>query len=93
LGLVFQRVLIRRQRTRWGSCSNRGTISLNCCLLFQPPQAVRYLLIHELVHTVHMNHSQRFWERVARHCPQFHSLDRQLRAGWRQVPSWVFADD
>ena len=93
LGLGFQRVLVRRQRTRWGSCSTRGTISLNCCLLFQRPQVTRYLLVHELVHTLHMNHSQRFWQRVSRHCPDYSSLDRELLDGWRRVPSWVFGDE
>jgi predicted metal-dependent hydrolase len=92
LGFTYGRSIVRRQRTRWGSCSTRGTISLNCCLLFQPPQVVRYLFVHELAHTRHMNHSPRFWECVARHCPDYEQLDRQLLAGWRRVPSWVFAD-
>ncbi|MHB8812354.1 MAG: M48 family metallopeptidase [Steroidobacteraceae bacterium] len=93
LGFSYQRVLIRRQRTRWGSCSTRGTISLNCCLLFQRPAVVRYLMIHELAHTQHMNHSRRFWHCVARHCPEYRSLDRELLDGWRRVPDWVFADE
>lgn len=93
LGFGFERVLVRRQRTRWGSCSTRGTISLNCCLLFQRPPVVRYLLIHELVHTLHMNHSHSFWQRVARHCPDYSGLDRELLDGWRRVPSWVFTDE
>ncbi|MGH8298096.1 MAG: M48 family metallopeptidase [Steroidobacteraceae bacterium] len=93
LGFSYERVLIRRQRTRWGSCSTRGTVSLNCCLLFQRPAVVRYLMIHELVHTLHMNHSRRFWQRVARHCPEYRSLDRELLDGWRRVPGWVFGDD
>jgi predicted metal-dependent hydrolase len=92
LGFSYDRLLIRRQRTRWGSCSTRGTISLNCCLLFQRPPVVRYLMIHELVHTLHMNHSRRFWQRVARHCPDYRSLDRELLDGWRRVPDWVFGD-
>jgi predicted metal-dependent hydrolase len=92
-GFRYERVLIRRQRTRWGSCSNRGTISLNCCLLFQRAAVVHYLLIHELVHTMHMNHSRRFWQRVQRHCPDYQSLDRELLDGWRRVPSWVFGDE
>ena len=54
---------------------------------------LRYLLIHELVHTLHMNHSRRFWQRVARHCPEYESLDRELLDGWRRVPSWVFGDE
>jgi predicted metal-dependent hydrolase len=93
LGFSYDRVLIRRQRTRWGSCSTRGTISLNCCLLFQRPAVVRYLMIHELVHTQHMNHSRRFWHGVARHCPEYRSLDRELLDGWRRVPDWVFGDE
>ena len=90
-GLRYSKAVIRRQRSRWGSCSTRGTISLNVSLLFQRPQVVRYLLIHELAHTLHMNHSKRFWQCVARHCPQYESLDAQLVAGWRRVPGWVFA--
>jgi predicted metal-dependent hydrolase len=92
MGLPFRRLVVRRQRTRWGSCSTRGTISLNCCLLFQRPEVVRYLLIHELAHVRHMNHSARFWELVARHCPDYRRLDRELLDGWRRVPSWVFRD-
>ena len=88
LRLPYTKMLIRRQRTRWGSCSTRGTISLNCCLLFQRPEVVRYLLIHELVHTRHMNHSKRFWRCVAGYCPEFERLDRELRDGWRRVPQW-----
>ena len=89
-GLRYSKLVVRRQRSRWGSCSVRGTISLNCCLLFQRPEVVRYLLIHELSHTLHMNHSKRFWQCVAALCPQHSSLDAELCAGWRRVPAWVF---
>src|SRR5271170_7275194 len=84
------RVAIRCQRTRWGSCSTRGTVSLNCSLVFLRPQVVRYLFIHELAHTKHMNHSASFWHLVAKLEPEYRSLDRELLAGWRTVPSWVF---
>ena len=90
LGLKFSRAVIRRQRSRWGSCSVRGTISLNCCLLFQRAAVVRYLMIHELAHTLHMNHSKRFWQAVAVHCPGYRALDAELLEGWRRVPDWVF---
>ncbi len=90
-GFVFRRMALRRQRTRWGSFSSRGTISLNVCLAFQSPEVLRYLLIHELSHTLHMNHSAAFWTCVARHCPDWQRLDRELVAGWRVVPQWVFA--
>jgi predicted metal-dependent hydrolase len=88
-GFSYSRVVVRRQRTRWGSCSRRGTISLNCTLLFQRPEVVRYLLIHELAHTQHMNHSRRFRACVASCCPQYRRLDQELRDGWRNVPEWV----
>lgn len=88
-GLPYERLQIRRQRTRWGSCSRSGTISLNVCLLFQPPDVVNYLLVHELAHTRHMNHSARFWSLVGRIEPRWRELDALLTHGWRAVPAWV----
>jgi len=90
LNYPVARVSIRCQRTRWGSCSTRGTVSLNCSLLFLRPAVVRYLCVHELAHTKHMNHSQRFWNLVEKLEPDYQSLDRELLAGWRTVPEWVF---
>jgi predicted metal-dependent hydrolase len=90
LNYPVARVAIRCQRTRWGSCSTRGTVSLNCSLVFLRPQVVRYLFIHELAHMKHMNHSANFWRLVERLEPEYRSLDRELLAGWRTVPSWVF---
>jgi predicted metal-dependent hydrolase len=84
------RVAIRCQRTRWGSCSTRGTVSLNCSLVFLRPEVVRYLFVHELAHTKHMNHSPNFWNLVGRLEPEYRSLDRELLAGWRTVPGWIF---
>jgi predicted metal-dependent hydrolase len=89
-GFDFSRVQIRRQRTRWGSCSISGTISLNVCLLFLDPAVVRYLLIHELCHTRHMNHSVRFWDLVETCEPNYRQLDRSLTRAWRHVPWWMF---
>jgi predicted metal-dependent hydrolase len=88
-GLGYERIQIRRQRTRWGSCSRTGTISLNACLLFQPADVVNYLLIHELAHTRHMNHSRRFWKLVESLEPRWRELDAALTRGWRQVPAWA----
>jgi hypothetical protein len=87
----FQRLQIRLQRSRWGSCSRQGTISLNACLLFQRPEVVRYLLVHELAHRQHMNHGPRFWALVAEHEPEWRTLDRELAHGWQQVPRWALA--
>ena len=87
----FSAVRIGCQRSRWGSCSRRGTISLNCSLLFQRPAVLRYLLVHELAHRRHMNHSAEFWQHVAAHEPDWRLLDRELAGGWRAVPPWIFA--
>lgn len=89
-GFQFRRMQVRRQRTRWGSCSASGTISLNACALFLEPAVLRYLLIHELAHTRHMNHSPRFWALVEAHAPDYRRLDRELVSGWRRVPGWAF---
>ena len=90
LNYSVARVSIRCQRTRWGSCSTRGTVSLNCSLLFLTLEVVRYLFIHELAHTQHMNHSANFWRLVEKIEPDYRRLDRDLLAGWRTVPGWVF---
>ncbi len=89
LGLPFARVTVRGQKSRWGSCSSSGTISLNRKLLFVPPQLVDYLCVHELCHMVHPNHSPRFWALVARFLPQHRALEAELREAGRHVPSWA----
>lgn len=85
-GLRHERVQVRAQRTRWGSCSAAGTISINCALLFLPPRLVRYLFVHELCHLEVLNHSPRYWSRVAAHCPDWRRDDRALHDAWRLVP-------
>jgi predicted metal-dependent hydrolase len=90
LGIDYARMHLRRQRTRWGSCSAAGTISLNLCLMFQRPAVVRYLMVHELCHRRHMNHSDRYWRLVESFEPEWRVLDAELLKGWRHVPAWVF---
>lgn len=85
----FRKIQVRCQRTCWGSRSSSGTISLNLCLLFLAPELTRYLMIHELCHGRHMNHSKRFWKLVARYEPEYQSLDRRLGESWRDVPTWL----
>jgi predicted metal-dependent hydrolase len=89
-GIDFARMHLRRQRTRWGSCSAAGTISLNMCLMFQRPAVVRYLLVHELCHRRQLNHSPRFWQLVETFEPGWRGLDAELLRGWQHVPAWVF---
>ncbi len=88
-GIEIARVQVRRQRTRWGSCSRSGTVSVNACLMFQRAEVVRYLFAHELAHTVHLNHSRAFWRLVETFEPGWRELDRELSAGWRSVPHWA----
>ncbi len=79
-GVDVRRVVVRNQRSRWGSCSASGTISLNWRLV-QTPDSVRdYVIHHELVHLRHeMNHSDRFWARVADACPWWREAERWLK--------------
>ncbi len=91
-GLSFRGVTVRRQRSRWGSCSARHDISLNCALLFMEPQLVRHVLVHELAHTRHLHHGPAFWRLVGRLAPDFESAERALRGAWRDVPAWVNHD-
>jgi len=89
VGVAPTSVRVRLQRTRWGSCSSAGGISLNAGLLFLAPELVRYLLIHELSHMLVLNHSRRFWKAVERHEPDWRDLDRRLGASWGVVPIWA----
>ena len=78
-GLTVQRVTVRNQKSRWGSCSRRGTISLNWRLI-QTPELVRdYIILHELMHLRQMNHSDRFWQEVAAVCPNYQAAEQWLK--------------
>lgn len=85
----YRAMHIRGQRSCWGSHSSSGTISINYCLLFLEPVLLRYLMIHELCHARHMNHSRRFWQRVGRYEPEYRRLDKALGDAWTQIPAWV----
>ena len=82
----YKTMHVRGQKTCWGSHSSSGTISINYCLLFLEPAAVRYLMIHELCHSRHMNHSGRFWKRVGKFEPDYKRLDKALTDSWTRVP-------
>jgi predicted metal-dependent hydrolase len=88
-GQSYRNLHIRGQRTRWGSYSSHGTISLNYCLLFLDPEVLRYLIVHELCHARQLNHSRRFWRLVERHEPDYRRLDQALASSWSRVPSWL----
>jgi len=75
-----RRVVVRNQRSRWGSCSRSGTVSLNWRLIQAPILVRDYIILHELAHLKVMNHSRRFWTEVARLCPEFDQAERWLKA-------------
>jgi predicted metal-dependent hydrolase len=66
-GFKYTTVKIRKSRTRWGSCSSKRTISLSFYLMLLPSHLIEYVLLHELCHTIHMNHSPAFWELLDKH--------------------------
>jgi hypothetical protein len=78
LGISYERVSIRDQRTRWGSCSSRGTLSFSWRLVLSPPAVLEYVVAHELLHVREPNHSRRFWALLDRHRP-----------GWREEAAWL----
>ncbi|MCD6055222.1 MAG: uncharacterized protein K0R12_184 [Gammaproteobacteria bacterium] len=86
--LPYRSLQIRSQHRRWGSCSHRGDISLNDKLLFLPPNLVNHVLIHELCHTRHLNHSKHFWALVKRLDPAYHASRCALSRAEAFLPDW-----
>lgn len=79
LGVTYERISIRSQHTRWGSCSTKGNLNFNCLLMLAPPEVLDYVVIHELCHRLEMNHSARFWTLVENCCPDYRSCRRWLK--------------
>ena len=79
IGVAPLRITLRDQKTRWGSCSSRGAISFNWRIIMAPPPVLDYLVIHELCHMLQPNHSPKYWQEVARWCPDFLLHRRWLR--------------
>lgn len=71
LGVRCTAIGVRSPRTRWGSCSSRGSLSFNCLLMLCPPEVLEYVVVHELCHRKHMDHSPAFWAEVERALPQY----------------------
>ncbi|BCW97997.1 MAG: zinc protease [Armatimonadota bacterium] len=88
-GLSYAGCSVNSARTRWGSCSRMRKINLSARLLFVPSHLVRHVMIHELCHTVHLNHSERFYELVRSFDPDYASLRAELRDARRLVPLWM----
>jgi predicted metal-dependent hydrolase len=88
-GLHYRKAGIRGQRSRWGACSTSGSITLNRCLLFLPPELVDSVVLHELAHLVQPNHSVEFWRELRRLDPSAHDHRKAIRGAWSVVPIWA----
>lgn len=87
--LHYNELAIRGQKTVWGSCTSRKSISLNYKLFLLPAHLMRYVIVHELCHTTHLNHSTNFWSLVARFDPNYEQHRRELRQAERYIPAWI----
>jgi len=87
-GYNYSQVVVRPMKTRWGSCSSKQIIALNTYLMMLPWPVINYVIIHELAHTKHMNHSKQFWEAVAQMEPNYKDLKKQLKTLQPQVHSF-----
>lgn len=91
-GLVHGRLTWRNQKSRWGSCSANGNISLNVRLMFLPPALVDYVFVHELAHLKHPDHSPRFWNAVEKMLPGALQRRQELGLVDRLLPEWILRE-
>ena len=78
-GVTVGYVTVKDQKTRWGSCSAKGNVNFNYQLAFLPDELLDYVVIHELAHRRHMNHSRAFWAEVEKYCPDYLERREQLK--------------
>ena len=79
MGVDYQKITIRHQKTRWGSCSSKGNLNFNCLLMLAPEEVLEYVVVHELAHRKEMNHSSRFWSIVKSIKPDYMTAKKWLR--------------
>ena len=90
-GLVYEAAAVRGQRSRWGSCSRRRSISLNRSLVFVSPELARSVMLHELAHLSCADHSARFWSHLETLDPGARRHRAVMRSAWDAVPPWAEA--
>lgn len=87
--LPFSKLTVRDQQTVWGSCTRQKAISLSYRLIFLPISLMRHIMIHELSHTVHLNHSDKFWSLVAKYDPNWQANRLAMRQANQYMPDWI----
>lgn len=79
MGVSYGRISIRKQKSRWGSCSREGNLNFNCLLIMAPPEVLDYVVVHELCHRIEMNHSAKFWAQVEQVIPEYRTYRKWLK--------------
>ena len=79
IGVTYGRITIRNQRSKWGSCSEKGNLNFNCLLMLTPPEVIDSVVVHELCHRKEMNHSEKFYAEVLRVFPRYWDCDKWLK--------------
>lgn len=79
LGVTYGRITIRCQKTKWGSCTSKGNLNFNCLLMQAPTEVLDSIIVHELCHRIHMNHSDRFYREVYRIFPEYDKCSKWLK--------------
>ncbi|HOW60715.1 MAG TPA: M48 family metallopeptidase [Candidatus Moranbacteria bacterium] len=76
----YKKIIIRNQKTRWGSCSSKGNLNFNYKIIFLPEECVNYIIVHELCHLREFNHSEKFWNLVMHNIPEYKKIKKQIKA-------------
>lgn len=90
MNVDYGRITIRNQKTRWGSCSGKRNLNFNCLLMLTPEAVLDYVVVHELCHLIEMNHSEAFWQQVARVMPDYEKHRKWLKVHGNEIISRMY---